>query len=55
MMKILDNCICCGACASACPMGAISMGDAHYEIDQNVCIGCGTCAGICPIGNIERV
>ena len=31
--KISDKCVSCGACASACPMGAISMGKDYFEID----------------------
>ncbi|MBR1883983.1 MAG: 4Fe-4S binding protein [Clostridia bacterium] len=44
-----DKCISCGACASQCPVGAISEGDGAYEIDPNVCIECGACAAICPV------
>ena len=30
------ECISCGSCASDCPAGAISEGDAHFEIDAMV-------------------
>lgn len=52
--KIGDSCICCGACAGNCPVGCISMGEDHYEINAEECISCGTCAGICPMGAIEE-
>ena len=48
--KISDDCISCGACASECPVEAISQGDAHYEIDADKCIDCGTCESTCPVG-----
>ena len=47
---INDGCVSCGACAGACPVGAISEGDGKYEIDADTCISCGACAGTCPVG-----
>lgn len=51
---INDGCVSCGACASECPVGAISEGDSKYEINADVCIECGTCAATCPTGSIEE-
>lgn len=48
--KISKDCIACGACAGACPAGAISEGDGKYEIDADACIECGACADTCPVG-----
>lgn len=50
--QIGEGCICCGACANACPVGAITLGDGKYEIDADKCIECGACAGDCPTGVI---
>lgn len=36
------------------PVGAISMGADHYEIDPNACTDCGTCAGVCPVEAIKQ-
>ena len=47
---INDTCICCGACAAECPVGAISEGDGRFVIDPDTCIECGACAGTCPAG-----
>lgn len=51
---ITDACVSCGACESACPMSAISMGDDHMVIDADTCISCGACAGTCPMSAIEE-
>lgn len=51
---ITDNCIACGACEAQCPVGAISMGDGKFEIDEAKCVSCGACAGQCPVGAIEE-
>jgi len=48
--KISDECIYCGACASECPVEAISEGDGKYVIDAATCIDCGNCADTCPVG-----
>ena len=52
--KINDGCVMCGACAGACPVGAISEGDGKYEFDASLCISCGACAGTCPTGVISE-
>ncbi len=46
---ITDACLSCGACASGCPVDAISEGDSKYVIDADVCLDCGACAGTCPV------
>ncbi|MFV0517951.1 MAG: DUF362 domain-containing protein [Aminipila sp.] len=46
--KITDACINCGACASECPVEAISEGDGAHVIDAEKCIDCGACANTCP-------
>lgn len=48
--KIEDSCVSCGACASECPVSAISQGDTQYVIDADTCIDCGNCANVCPVG-----
>ena len=41
---ISDECVSCGACEAECPVGAISQGADHYEIDADACVDCGACA-----------
>ena len=50
---ISSECIACGRCEKACPVGCIVPGDGQYEIPPAQCVGCGTCAGLCPISAIH--
>ena len=46
------DCCGCGACAAACPKGAIAMkedprGFVYPEVDESLCVGCGACVKSC--------
>ena len=53
--KITDECIACGACASDCPVEAISEGEEIYVIDPELCTDCGSCVDVCPVEAIHEV
>ena len=52
---MIDKTVClgCGACASMCPVGAISFdANGKAEINKDICIKCKTCEGVCPVSAI---
>ncbi len=59
-MKILDDCISCGACEPACPVEAISQGDTIFVIDAAKCVECvghydtSQCVDVCPVECIVK-
>lgn len=54
-MKIVDDCISCGACEPECPNQAISAADPLYLIDASRCTECvgahdsPRCIEVCPV------
>jgi len=55
MARYIDEeCTACGACGTVCPVGAISMGASHMEIDTEVCIDCMACEGECAANAITE-
>jgi ferredoxin len=61
VMKITEDCISCGTCASVCPVKAPKQGDIKYDIDPKKCIECKgyfdepQCRLYCPICCIVKV
>jgi ferredoxin len=51
-----EKCIACGQCELYCPVGAITMGDAHAEIDFDECTECYNCLRMadCPVDAIYQ-
>lgn len=47
---VQETCTLCGACARACPTGAIEIGDDEVRTDAEKCILCFACVKECPTG-----
>jgi pyruvate formate lyase activating enzyme len=45
---VREHCSGCGACAQACPQGAIEVIEGVARTDRARCIGCGDCTEVCP-------
>ncbi len=51
-----DNCIGCGFCVDACPMGVLEVKDnVATVVDEDSCIACGACMGACSTGAITDI
>ncbi len=60
LFEIADMCCGCGACASICERGAISIarcreGFEHYSIEPTKCVRCGRCKSVCPMTGISAL
>ena len=51
-----EQCVACGCCAKACPLGAVTVYRGLYaQVDAGRCVGCGKCAAVCPAEIITLV
>ncbi|MBM7000477.1 4Fe-4S binding protein [bacterium] len=51
-----DECVACGACVDACPMGVLEIEEeVATVVDEDSCIACGSCVDACPSGAILEI
>ncbi len=48
------DCVACGDCVEACPVGAIEIINGKAVIDNEKCINCNICVGTCTYDAIEE-
>jgi ferredoxin len=59
-MKILDDCIACGACLTECPTNSITEDTPIYVINAKTCVECvghydsPQCVSVCPVECIVK-
>ncbi len=49
-----DACSMTGACAAACPTGAISVSAGRWQLDAGACLMCDACVAACPTGALRH-
>ena len=54
LAQIGRECVACGCCTAACPMGAVRIDSGvTARVDGELCVGCGKCAKACPAAVIS--
>lgn len=56
MAEIGANCVACGYCVPACPLGALQIyKGVRAQLQKEKCVGCGKCEAVCPAGIIDII
>ena len=54
IVHVLPNCVACGSCEKACPLGAIAVYKGLWaKVNPVKCVGCGKCVKACPGGVLK--